>query len=154
MAEEKKSDRVDSPINLLLEQALTRKRDEMMEDFPHILQRLRIATCASSSSDHFGSTSPFKVQVNFDIILFEGQIDAEALDKWLNMLEDYFSVHNFFDKEKITFTLLKSLPHVKHWWETCWEKSSIEDSGMYGAEPTWDFFCGCNKGIVLPYWKL
>jgi hypothetical protein len=76
---------------------------------------------ASSSSDHFGGTSPFKVQVNFYILVFEGQIDAEALEKWLTLLEGYFSVHNFFDKEKVTFALLKSLPHVKHWWETYWE---------------------------------
>ena len=27
-----------------------------------------------------------KVQVNFDIPVFEGQIDAYALEKWLNML--------------------------------------------------------------------
>jgi hypothetical protein len=33
MAEEKKSDGADDPINLLLEQALTRQRDEMMEKF-------------------------------------------------------------------------------------------------------------------------
>jgi hypothetical protein len=76
---------------------------------------------------------PFKVQVNFDIPVFEGQIDAEALEKWLTLLEGYFSVHNFFDKEKITFTLLKALPHVKHWWETYWEKSSTEESGIYGV---------------------
>jgi hypothetical protein len=50
---------------------------------------------ASSSRDHFGGTSPFKVQVNFDIPIFEGQIDADALEKWLNLLEGYFSVHNF-----------------------------------------------------------
>jgi hypothetical protein len=106
------------PINLLLEQALTRQRDEMMENFSHILQRLPIASGTSSSSDHFGGTFPFKVQVNFDIPVFEGQIDAEALEKWLTLLEGYFSVHNFSDKENITFALLKSLPHVKHWWET------------------------------------
>ena len=63
----------------------------------------------------------------------------DALEKWLNLLEGYFSVHNFSDREKITFTLLKVLPHVKHWWETYWEKSSIEESRIYGAEPTWDF---------------
>jgi hypothetical protein len=40
------------------------KMDEMMENFAHILQRLPIATCAYSSSDHSGGTSPFKVQVN------------------------------------------------------------------------------------------
>jgi hypothetical protein len=139
MAEENKNDGADDPISLLLEQALTRQRDEMMENFSHILQCLPIASGASSSSDHFGGTSPFKVQVNFGIPVFEGQIDADALDKWLNLLEGYFSVHNFSDKEKITFALLKALPHVKHWWETYWEQSSTEESGIYGAEPTWDF---------------
>jgi hypothetical protein len=44
MVEEKKNDGADDPINLLLEQALTRQRDEMMENFSHILQRLPIAT--------------------------------------------------------------------------------------------------------------
>jgi hypothetical protein len=105
----------------------------MMENFSHILQRLPIASVASSSSDHFGGTSPFKVQVNFDIPVFEGQIDAKALEKWLTLLEGYFSVHNFFDKEMITFTLLKALPHVKNWWENYWEQSSIEDFGREGA---------------------
>jgi hypothetical protein len=42
--------------------------------------------------------------------------------------------------EKITFTLLKALPHVKHWWETYQEKSSTKESGKYGANPTSYFF--------------
>jgi hypothetical protein len=100
MVEEKKNDGADDPINLLLEQALMRQRDEMMENFSHILQHLPITSCASSSSVHFGGTSPFKVQVNFDIPVFEGQIDAEALEKWLTLLEGYFSVHNFFRQRK------------------------------------------------------
>jgi hypothetical protein len=139
MVEENKNDRANDPISLLLEHALTRQRDEMMENFSLILQCLPIASCTSSSSNHFEGTSPFKVQVNFDIPIFEGQIDADALYKWLNLLEGYFSVHNCFDKEKIIFALLKALPHVKHWWETYWEKISIEESGIYGVEPTWDF---------------
>ena len=96
MAEEKKNNRADDPINMLLQQSLTRQRDETMENFSHILQCLLIETCTYSSNNHFGSTSPFKVQVNFDILVFEGQIDAKALDKWLNLLEGYFSVHIFF----------------------------------------------------------
>jgi hypothetical protein len=121
MAEENKNDEADDPINMLLEQSLMRQRDKIMENFSHILQCLPIASGASSSSSHFGGTSPFKVQVNFDIPVFEGQIDANALDKWLNLLEGYFSIHNFSDKENITLALLKALPHVKHWWETYWE---------------------------------
>jgi hypothetical protein len=117
----------------------------MMENFSHILQCLAIATGAYSSRDHFGGTSPFKVQVNFDIPIFEGQIDADSLEKWLNLLEGYFSVQKFFDRENITFTLLKALPHVKHWWETYWEKSSTKESGIYGVKPTWDFFVDVVK---------
>jgi hypothetical protein len=60
MAEEKKNDGADDPINLLLEQALTRQRDEMMENFSHILQHLSIATGASSSNNHFGNHLSFQ----------------------------------------------------------------------------------------------
>jgi hypothetical protein len=70
---------------------------------------------ASSTSNHFGGVTTFKVQFNFDIPLFEGQIDAYALEKWLNLLEGYYYVQNFSDSENITFTLLKSLPHVRAW---------------------------------------
>jgi hypothetical protein len=49
MVEENKNDRADDSINLLLEQALTRQRDEMMENFSHILQCLSITTGVSSS---------------------------------------------------------------------------------------------------------
>jgi hypothetical protein len=136
MEEKKKNNGAKDSINLLLEQDLARQRDEMMDKFTHILQLLSIATNTSSSSDHFGGTSPFKLQFNFYIPIFEGQIDANSLEKWLNILEGYFFVQDFSDREKITFTLLKALPHVKHWWENHLEQSSTEDSGIYGVEPT------------------
>jgi hypothetical protein len=136
MAAEKKNGGAEDSINMLLEQTLTRQRDEIMENFSHILQCLLIEISASSSSGHFGGTSPFKVQVNFDIPIFEVQIDADALEKWLNILEGYFSIQKKIDKENITFALLKALPHVKNWWETYWEKSSTEESGIYVVEPT------------------
>jgi hypothetical protein len=60
MLEEKKNDGADDPISMLLEQALTQQRDEMMDIFSHILQCLPIETGASSSSDHFGGTSAFQ----------------------------------------------------------------------------------------------
>jgi hypothetical protein len=66
------------------------------------------------------------------------------------MLEGYFSVHNFSNREKITFTLLKALPHVKNWWETYWEKISTEESGIHGVEPTWDFFVDAVKEQYFP----
>jgi hypothetical protein len=83
----------------------------MMEIFSQILRRLS----TSHASSLCGDTSPFKVHINIDIPIFEGQIDADVVDKWFNMLEEYFSVHNFSDRENITFVLLKVIPHVKDW---------------------------------------
>jgi hypothetical protein len=82
---------------------------------------------APSTYMHFKGATPFKVQVKFDIPLFEGQIDTKDLEKLLSMLEGNLFVQNFSNSEKITFTLLKSLPHVRYWWETYFEKH-VRDS--------------------------
>ena len=71
--------------------------------------------------------APFKVQVNFDIPIFKGQIDVYTLEIRVNLLGGYFWVYNLFYRENITFSLLKDIPHAKDWWETYCEKKSIED---------------------------
>ena len=48
MVVEKKNGGVEESINLFLEQALTQHRDEMMDNFSHIIQSLPIRTCVSS----------------------------------------------------------------------------------------------------------
>jgi hypothetical protein len=58
----------------------------------------------------------------------------------LSFLEGYFSVHNFFDRENITFALFKAIPHVKDWWDTYSEKRAIEESAIFMVTPTWDCF--------------
>ena len=85
----------------------------MMDSFVQILRRLPTGDASSSSR----GTAPFKVQINFDIPIFKGQIDAYVVNKWLNLLDGYFYVPNFLNREKITFALLKVVPHVKDWWE-------------------------------------
>jgi hypothetical protein len=110
MGEKNKDDKARDPIKILLEESLARQTNKMMDNFAQILRRLPTGE-ASSSSDH---ETPFKVHVNFDIPLFEELIDADVVDKRLNLLEGYFSVHNFFDRENITFALLKVIPRVKY----------------------------------------
>jgi hypothetical protein len=98
----------------------------MMDNFAQILKRIPTSG-ASTSSNHSGGATPLKVQVNFDIPIFEGQIDADVIDIWLNMLDGYFLVHDFCDREMIIFALLKAAPHVKDWWETYSEKQGEGD---------------------------
>jgi hypothetical protein len=127
MEGENKYDGTEDPFKLLIEEALTQQRNDMMNSFAQILQQLP-ACDASSSSE--GAT-PFKVQINFDIPIFEGQIDANVVDKWLNLLVGYFSVHNFSNRENITFALLKAFPHVKDWWENFCEQEEIEEPSLF-----------------------
>ena len=81
----------------------------MMDKFSQILQRIPKGD-ASASNGYSGNATSFKVQVNFEIPIFEGQIDADVVDKWLNVLDGYFSVHDFSSREKIIFALLKAAP--------------------------------------------
>jgi hypothetical protein len=83
---EKKYDGIGYPFKILLEEALTQQRNEMMDSFAQILRRLPTGDASSSS----GGATPLKVQINFDIPIFEGYIDADVVDKWLNLLEGDF----------------------------------------------------------------
>jgi hypothetical protein len=94
MAGENKDDRIGYPFKLLIEESFTQHRNKMMDSFVQILRRL--PTVDTSSSNR--GAAPFKVQIKFDIPIFEGQIDVDVVDKWLNLLEGYFSIHNFSNR--------------------------------------------------------
>jgi hypothetical protein len=51
-----------------------------------------------------------------------------------------FFVHNFSNREKITFALLKVVPHVKDWWETFCEKKETEETSLFSVMATWESF--------------
>jgi hypothetical protein len=73
MEEEKRDDKEGDCFKIVLEESLVKQRNEMMDNFSQILRRLPMATAkASSTRSHFASATPFKVQVSFDISLFEG----------------------------------------------------------------------------------
>ena len=149
MAEENKDKGAGDPFKIFLEEALERQRNVMMDNFAQILRRLPTGdTC--SSNIHSGGTTPFKVQVNFNIPIFEVHIDANTVDKWLNLLEGYFSVHDFSNQEKITFSLHKAAPHVKDWWETSCEQKNESEPSFFSAAPTWNSFQDAIKEQYYP----
>lgn len=108
MAEEKKDEGVGDPFKILVEEALKQQRNTMMDKFAQILQQLPKSGTFTSSSNS-GSATSFKVQVNFEIPIFEGQIDVDVVDKWLNMLEGYFLFMIFLAK-KILLLHFSKLP--------------------------------------------
>jgi hypothetical protein len=136
MAGEKKDDGTRDPFKLLIKESLTQQRNEMMDSFAQILWRL--PTCDTSSLNE--GVTPFKVQIKFDIPIFEDQIDANVVEKWLNLLEGYFSIHKLSNRKNITFVLLKAIPHVKDWWETFCEQKETEEISLFSVTTTWESF--------------
>jgi hypothetical protein len=146
MARENKDDGIGDPFKLLIEESLTQQRNDMMDSFAQILRRLPTGDASSSNR----GVAPFKVQINFDIPIFEGQIDADVVDTWLNLLEGYFSIHKFSNREKITFALLKVVPHVKDWWETFCEQKEIKKTSLFSVMTTWESFRDAIKEQYYP----
>jgi hypothetical protein len=146
MEGDKKDDGTGDPFKLFIEEALTQQRNKMMDSFTQILRRLPTSDTYSSNR----GAAPFKVQINFDIPIFEGQIDTDVVDKCLNLLEGYFSVHKFLNRENITFALLKVVPHVKDWWETFYEKKEIEETSLLSVKTTWESFRDSIKEQYYP----
>ena len=64
MGDKKKDEGAEYPIKMLLEEALEKQRNAMMDNFDQILQRLPTGG-ASTSRSHSGGATPFKAQVNF-----------------------------------------------------------------------------------------
>jgi hypothetical protein len=147
MEGENKYDRTRDPFKLLIEESLMQQRNEMMDSFVQILRWIPTGNKFSSNR----GTTPFKVQINFDIPIFEGHIDEYVVDKWLNLLEGYFSIHNFSNRETITFSLLKVIPHVKDWWEKFCEQKEIEETSLFLVTTTWESFRDDIKEQYYPF---
>jgi hypothetical protein len=75
---------------------------------------------------------------------------VDVVDKWLKLLEGFFFVHNFFDKEKIIFALLKAIPHVKYWWDIVCEKNETKGSTLFLVVPTLGSFRDVIKELYYP----
>jgi len=141
------------PIKIFLEEALEWQRNVMMDNFAQILQWLPSGD-APAFNNYSGNDTLFKVRDNFEISIFEGQIDADAVNKWLNLLEGYFSVHDFSNWEKIIFGVLKEVPHIKDWWETYYEHKDEITCSLSSATPTLNSFRDAIKEQYYPYQKL
>ena len=68
----------------------------------------------------------------------------------MNLLEGYFSIHNFSNRENITFALFKVVPHVKYWWETFREKKETEEASLFIVTKTWEYFKDSIKEQYYP----
>jgi hypothetical protein len=109
MVGENKDDGIGYPFKKLLEESPTQQRNEMIDSFVQILEGLPIGDESSSRR----GTAQFKVKINFDIPIFEGQIDVDVVDKFLNLLEDVFLSITFQIEKRLLLGSSNSFPMSK-----------------------------------------
>ncbi|GKC73147.1 hypothetical protein Tco_1119030 [Tanacetum coccineum] len=65
-----------------------------------------------------GSHKPFKVEARIDIPSYDGTVDTEKLDSWIDQLETYFTLYGLSSTEKVSFARLKLTSHALAWWNS------------------------------------
>ena len=71
-----------------------------------------------TSSQHSIVQNPFRVELKVDIKVFDGRMDAESLETWIQALEVYFSYQAYTDEKWIDFSRLKMGRKALLWWES------------------------------------
>nr|CAD1820368.1 unnamed protein product [Ananas comosus var. bracteatus] len=62
-----------------------------------------------------GRSQPFKVEAKIEIPNYDGIIDAEKLDAWLDQLETYFDLYNYSNAEKEFYPMGYEEERWKRW---------------------------------------
>ena len=86
----------------------------MFTQFNAILMQFSSTSGGSSTRSNFDKISPFKVQMNMDILNLEGKIDMESVDNWVQQLESYYFVNHLSESEKITIASINMSTFVHY----------------------------------------
>ncbi|KAK1377226.1 hypothetical protein POM88_033419 [Heracleum sosnowskyi] len=73
-----------------------------------------------TKTSHRGGSNFQNLKIDFKVELpmYDGSVDVEKLDDWIERLETYFTLYGFSSKEKIIFATLKLSSHALMWWKS------------------------------------
>ena len=84
-----------------------------------------------------------KVDFKVEIPNYDGTVDVEKLDDWIDRLETYFSLGEYSSREKIKASTLKLSKHALTWWKSYKRKVNY-------SEVTWKTFKELLKKQFYP----
>ena len=71
----------------------------------------------SHKSKNTGKSPFLKLDVKFELLMFNGEFNAENLDNWIRQLEVYLRIQNHDDDTKIQLASLRMEGATLVWWE-------------------------------------
>ncbi|KAL6289150.1 hypothetical protein ACE6H2_006660 [Prunus campanulata] len=74
---------------------------------------------ADKASKSKTSMNGLKIDVKIDIPVhvYDGEINTEKLDNWIDQLETYYTIYEYNNHESINFATLKLTKHALTWWK-------------------------------------
>ncbi|KAL6228354.1 hypothetical protein ACLB2K_002304 [Fragaria x ananassa] len=73
------------------------------------------------------SLQNLKIDFKVEIPMYDGSVNVEKLDDWIERLETYFTLYGYSSKEKIIFATLKLSVHALSWWKSYRKHNKGED---------------------------
>ena len=64
-----------------------------------------------------GKIQNLKIDFKLDIRDYDGSIDVEKLDDWVDRLDTYFTLYDYSSEEKLAYATLKLSKHALTWWK-------------------------------------
>lgn len=58
----------------------------------------------------------FRVDFKLEIPTYDGVVDADKLDNWIEQMKNYFTLYVYTSAQKISFARLKMSGHTLTWW--------------------------------------
>ena len=59
-----------------------------------------------------GPLPPLKIDMKSDLPTYDGEVDGEKLDGWIDGLESYFDIYGYNDSRRLAIARLKLSSHV------------------------------------------
>ena len=102
----------------------------------------------SHKSNNTGKIPFLKLYVKFELLMFNGDVNAEKLDNWIRQLEVYLRIQNLHDDDtKIQLASLRMDGAALVWWEAK-TKEEIKKHGKITL--TWTEFITAIKKQFYP----
>ena len=60
--------------------------------------------------------APIKVDAKIELPVYNGEINGEKVDEWLDQLESYYALYEYDDAQRLAFARLKLVSHTLVWW--------------------------------------
>nr|XP_011463525.1 PREDICTED: uncharacterized protein LOC105351274 [Fragaria vesca subsp. vesca] len=124
-----------SEVAILLKQLLTKEEPlEKPKDAPSESEDGSQESESDRESDNANKTSQqegkgsfrnLKIDFKIEVPMYDGSVNVDKLDDWMECLDTYFTFHRFTSKEKITYATLKLSSHALTWWKS-YRKNSVE----------------------------